>query len=129
MCKKRKRILMCRFHLDGHDRGLLTVMHALKNAGIEVIYVHFSHPREILKSAIQEDVDAIGISSSLGQHLLIASLLLEELRKNEVNVPVIMGGIIPSVDVPKLLDIGVRQCFGPGSTPKEAVSFISKNVT
>lgn len=125
MSKAVLRILLGRFHLDGHDRGILTIMEALRNAGMEIIYVHFVHPRELVKAAMEENVDVIGITSSLGQHLLVTSLLLEELKNSQLSIPVIVGGIVPSVDVPKLLDMGVKQVFGPGSAPQEAVSFLS----
>jgi len=124
----RPRILLGRFELDGHDRGILAVMNALRNAGMEVVYVHFSDAKEIVQSVIEEDVDLIGITSSLGEHIFVSSLLLEELNKAKVNVPVILGGVIPNMDVPKLLDIGVRRVFGPGSAPQEVVSFVSQIV-
>ena len=126
MSKKKPRVLLARFHLDGHDRGILSVMHALRNAGMEVIYIHFSNPKEIVKSAVEECVDLIGITSSLGQHLFVSSMLFEELGNNGVDIAVIIGGVIPSPDVPKLLDIGVKKVFGPGSKPQDAASFISE---
>ena len=113
--------------------GILTLnrpdkRNALRNAGVEVVYVHFSDAKEIVQSAIEEDVDLIGITSSLGEHLLVSPLSLEELNKVKVNVPVILGGVIPNIDVPKLLDIGGRRVFGPGSVPQEVVSFVSQIV-
>lgn len=128
MSKDRPRILVARFALDGHDRGILTIMNALRDAGMEVIYIRFTNPNEIVKSAIEEDVDMIAITSSLGQHLLVSSRLLKELEKSETHIPVIIGGVIPGTDVPKLLDLGVKNVFGPGSTPREAVSFIYQTV-
>ena len=126
MDNNRAKILLGRFALDGHDKGIITVMNACKNAGMEIVYIHFSNPRELVKSAIEEDVDLIGVSSSLGQHMLVFSMLMEELSHNKVNIPVIVGGVIPSIDVPKLMAMGVKKVFGPGSTPEEAVSFISQ---
>ena len=126
MSKKKPRVLLARFHLDGHDRGILSVMHALRDAGMEVIYIHFTHPKEIVKSAIEEYVDLIGLTSSIGQHLLVSSMLFEELGNNGVDIPVTVGGVIPSPDVPKLLDMGVKKVFGPGSKPQDVVSFISE---
>ena len=128
MSKDNPKILMARFDLDGHDRGVLTVINALRNSGMEVVYIHFSNPKEIVQSVIEEDADMIGITSSLGQHDLVTSMLLEELRIKGVDVPVIVGGVIPSTDVKGLLAIGVKGVFGPGSTPKQAVSFISEVV-
>ena len=123
---QRPRILVARFSLDGHDRGILTVMHALRNAGMEVIYILFSDPREILKVAIEEAVDVIGMTSSQGEHLLVCSRLMDEMNRQKAEIPVIIGGVIPSVDVQKLLDMGVKRVFGPGSKPSDAVSFISQ---
>ena len=124
MNKNRVKILLGRFDLDGHDRGILSVIDACKNAGIEVVYVHFSNPREIVKSAIEEDVDLIGITSSLGQHEMVSSILIEELGSQKMEIPVIMGGVIPNMDIPGLMAMGVSRVFAPGSSPGEAVSFI-----
>ena len=126
MKKSKPKILLARFDLDGHDRGIIFIMQALRNAGMEIVYIHFNNPREIVKSAIEEDVDLIGITSSLGQHLFISSMLMEELQNNKVNIPVIEGGVIPSVDIPELSNMGIKRVFGPGSTPQEAVTFISQ---
>jgi methylmalonyl-CoA mutase C-terminal domain/subunit len=123
---QRPRILIARFSLDGHDRGILTVMHALRNAGMEIVYIFFSDPKEIVKVAIEEAVDVIGVTSSQGEHLLVCSQLMDELNKQKTDVPVIIGGVIPSVDVQKLLDMGIKRVFGPGSKPSDAVSFISQ---
>jgi len=124
--KRRAKILLARFDLDGHDKGIVSIMNALRNAGMEIVYIHFSNPEEIVKSAIQEDVDLIGITSSLGQHLLVSSTLMQELSDNKINTPVIIGGVIPNIDVPTLINMGIKKVFGPGSTPQEAVAFASQ---
>ena len=124
--RTRPKILLARFDLDGHDRGILFIINALRNAGMEIVYIHFSNPKEIVKTAIEEDADLIGITSSLGQHLLVSSLLMEELHSNKVDIPVIIGGVIPGTDVPELINMGIKQVFGPGSTPQEAVTFVSQ---
>ena len=124
--KEKPKVLLGRFALDGHDKGIITVINACKNAGMEIVYIHFSNPRELVKSAVEEGADVIGITSSLGQHLLVSSVLMDEFSHNKVNIPVIIGGGIPSIDVPKLMDMGIKKVFGPGSTPEEAVSFISQ---
>ena len=126
MEKRRAKILLARFDLDGHDKGIVSIMNALRNAGMEIVYIHFSNPEEIVKSAIQEDVDLIGITSSLGQHLLVSSTLMQELSDNKINTPVIIGGVIPNIDVPTLINMGIKKVFGPGSTPQEAVAFASQ---
>ena len=118
--------LFARYTLDGHDRGIITVINACRIAGMEVVYIHFSDPGEIVKSAVEEDVDIIGVTSSMGEHLYVASNLMKALRKGKIDIPVIFGGVIPNVDMPKLLNIGVKRVFGPGLPPEEAVKFISE---
>ena len=124
--RRKPRVLMARFHLDGHERGLMTVMQALRDAGMEVIYIRFINPKEIVKAALEEDADIIGVTSSQGEHLMVCSLLMEELHKNQLKIPVIVGGVVPSADVPKLMNMGIRRFFGPGSRPLDAVLFFSK---
>ena len=128
MSEKQVRILLARFGLDGHDRGIITIINACKDAGIEVIYIHFTDAEQVVKSAIAEDVDVIGITSSMGEHAYIAARIIGAQNKNQADIPLIMGGVIPTVDVSKLLDMGVKAVFGPGSRPQEAVSFISQAV-
>jgi methylmalonyl-CoA mutase C-terminal domain/subunit len=118
------RILIARFNLDGHDRGIFTVINALKISGMEVIYILFAHPRQIVKAAIEEGVDVIGVTSSQGEHMLVCSTLMEELRNGEMNIPVIIGGVVPTADIPKLKKIGVKRVFGPGSKPSDAAAYI-----
>ena len=128
MTGKKIRILMGRFALDGHDRGILTVISALKNAGVEVVYVYFDNPLQLVKSAIEEGVDVIGITASMGEHMLTCSVLMEQLRESKLEIPVIVGGVIPAADLSRLTELGVKKVFGPGSKPQDAVSFISKIV-
>ena len=128
MEKIRGRILIGRYHLDGHDRGILSVIAALRNAGIEVIYMLFCHPNEIIQAAIEEDPDVIGLASSLGQHEMFVPLLMEGLAEKNLNLPVILGGIVPTADVPNLMAKGVKQVFGPGSRPESAVSLVKELV-
>ncbi len=128
MSKHKPRVLIARYDLDGHDRGILVVMNALKNAGAEVIYIHFSNPNEIAKAAIEEDVDLIGITSSLGQHNFVCSALCEDLKKKAQNIPVIIGGVLPNSDIPRLLEMGVKKVFGPGTAPRDVVTFVDSLV-
>lgn len=123
------KILLARFTLDGHDRGIITITNACREAGMEVVYIHFSDVKEILKSAIEEDVDVIGITSSMGQHLWVASKLMEALKGDNIDIPVVFGGVMPTVDTPKLLNLGVKGVFGPGSSPGEAIELLSKLAT
>lgn len=120
------KVLLARFTLDGHDRGIVTVINACRDAGMEVIYIHFSDVREVVKSAMEEDVDIVGITSSMGQHLYVAPRLMQALRQTKMNIPVIFGGVIPTVDVPKLVNLGITRVFGPGSSPAEAVKYITE---
>ena len=124
----RGRILIGRYHLDGHDRGILSVIAALRDAGVEVIYMLFSHPNDIIQAAIEEDPDVVGLSSSLGQHEMFVTMLIEGLAEKGLDLPVVLGGIIPTADVPMLRAKGVKQVFGPGSTPEAAVSLVKELV-
>ena len=123
---KKIRVLFCRYTVDGHDRGLLTIMNRCRDAGMEVIYIHFFDVQEIARAAVQEDADVIGITTSMGQHFFILEELLALLKKDNYNMPVIMGGVIPTADVPRLKEMGAKGVFGPGSYPDEAVKLISE---
>ncbi|MBI4618905.1 MAG: cobalamin B12-binding domain-containing protein [Desulfobacterales bacterium] len=122
--KEKMKVLMARFSLDGHDRGLLSIMSSFRDAGIEVVYIYFSDPKELAKVAEEEDADVIGLTSSMGQHLYIASTLLNALNERRINAPVIIGGVIPTRDVPQLIDMGIKKVFGPGSAPRDAIDFV-----
>ena len=118
------RVLFARFTLDGHDRGVITVISACRDVGMEVIYIHFTNPREIVKAAIEEDVDVIGVTSSLGEHMRVAEKLVAQIEKEGIDIPVIFGGVIPTVDIPRLQGVGVKRTFVPGSSPADAVASI-----
>ncbi|MCA1960956.1 MAG: cobalamin B12-binding domain-containing protein [Desulfomonile sp.] len=111
------RVLVAKPGLDGHDRGAKVIAHALKDAGFEVIYSGLHQTVEaIVEIAIQEDVDVIGLSIMSGAHLPIAERLIGLLREKEVDdVMVVVGGVIPSRDIPKLKEMGVAEVF-PGGT-------------
>ncbi|MBI4285404.1 MAG: cobalamin B12-binding domain-containing protein [Chloroflexi bacterium] len=126
MPHRKPKVLLARFELDGHDRGILVIMNALRNAGMEVIYIHFSDPKEIVKSALEEDVDLIGVASSIGQHLAVSRDLLDGLRTNNTDIPVIVGGVVPATDIPRLAEMGIRRVFGPGTRPQDVVAFVSQ---
>lgn len=114
---KKHRILIAKPGLDGHDRGAKVVAHALRDAGFEVIYTGLRQtPEQIVKTAIQEDVDLIGLSILSGAHLQLSKKVIDLMKKEGIgHVPVFVGGIIPPDDVPKLLEIGVCRVFGPGT--------------
>ncbi len=122
------RVLIAKPGLDGHDRGALVVARALRDAGMEVIYTGLRRtPEEIVEAALQEDVDAIGVSILSGAHESLVGRLMELLRERSLgDVPVFVGGIIPDEDVPKLEKMGVAGVFPPGSSLEEIVGFVSE---
>jgi len=129
MSNRRIRVLIAKPGLDGHDRGAKVMAHALKDAGMEVIYsgLHQTVPA-IVKMAVQEDVDVIGLSIMSGAHVPIARKLMELIRKEALdNVIVVVGGVIPTKDIPILKEIGVKGIF-PGGTPfEESINFIREH--
>ncbi len=120
------RILIGKPGLDGHDRGAKVVARALRDAGMEVIYTGLRQtPEMIVEAALQEDVDAIGLSILSGAHLPLVARLMDLLRENEMSdVPVFLGGIIPADDLAQLAGMGVRGVFGPGTSTEEIVAFV-----
>lgn len=128
--KKRVRILVAKPGLDGHDRGAKVIAHALKESGMEVIYSGLHRTiDQIITIAVQEDVDVIGLSIMSGAHIPIAKRLIEKAKEKGLgDRMVVVGGVIPSRDVPILKEIGVRGVF-PGGTPlNEIVGFLQDNV-
>jgi methylmalonyl-CoA mutase C-terminal domain/subunit len=124
------RILIGKPGLDGHDRGAKVVARALRDAGMEVIYTGLHQkPEEIVAAALQEDVDAVGLSLLSGAHLTLVPMICRMLQEQGAgDVLVFCGGIIPQEDVPALQAAGVRGVFGPGTTTDAIVSFIQKDV-
>ena len=112
--------------LDGHDRGALVVARALRDAGMEAIYTGLRQtPEQIVDAALQEDVDAIGVSILSGAHHYLLSRIAELLRENDMeDVLLFAGGIIPDKDVPALREVGVARVFPPGSRTRAIVSFL-----
>src|SRR5216117_3607386 len=125
MPEKKIRVLIAKPGLDGHDRGAKVIARALRDAGMEVIYTGLRQtPEMIASAALQEDADVIGLSILSGAHNHIAPRLMELLRtKGLDDVLVLIGGIIPDVDIPKLKDIGVRGVFLPGTPMQEIIDF------
>lgn len=116
------RILVAKPGLDGHDRGALVVARALRDAGFEVIYTGLRRtPEEIVEAALQEDVEAVGVSILSGAHRPLVRRILEGLSERGLgDVPVFVGGVIPDRDVGHLRDMGVAQVFGPDTPTSEA---------
>ena len=130
MSKKKIRVLIAKPGLDGHDRGAKVVARALRDAGMEVIYTGIRQtPDMIVQSALQEDVDVIGLSCLSGAHLELFSDVMNGLHESNMdNVNVIAGGIIPEDDIPELQKIGVKAVFGPGTHTSEIVDAVNKLV-
>jgi len=127
---KRIRVLVAKPGLDGHDRGAKIVARALRDAGMEVIYTGLRQtPEQIARAAVQEDVDAIGISILSGAHNTIMPRICELLRaENMDDVLLVVGGIIPEEDVASLKQAGVAEVFQPGASTQEIVEFIRDHV-
>ena len=125
---KKIRVLIAKPGLDGHDRGAKVIARALRDAGMEVIYTGLRQtPEDIVEAAIQEDVDAIGLSSLSGAHMALFPDVVKLLKKRKAgDIVVVGGGIIPEDDVPKLKKAGIKAVFGPGTPLAEIVSFFQK---
>ena len=124
------RVVIAKPGLDGHDRGAKVIARALRDAGMEVIYTGLRQtPEMIASAALQEDADCIGLSILSGAHNHIVPRLMELLRdKGLDDVLVVIGGIIPDVDIPKLKEMGVKGIFLPGTPMQEIIGFIQGNV-
>ncbi len=119
------RVLVAKVGLDGHDRGVKVVARILRDAGMEVVYTGlFQTPTSVAVSAIQEDVDVVGLSMLSGAHLTLAPLVVEELRQRGSAIPVVVGGIVPGNDVDDLRAAGVAAVFGPGASADEIVATV-----
>ena len=123
------RVVIAKPGLDGHDRGAKVIARALRDAGMEVIYTGLRQtPEQIAAAALQEDADVIGLSILSGAHMHICPRLMELLKEKQLDdVMVVVGGIIPDVDIPKLRAIGVSGIFLPGTPMQEIIEFIQKN--
>lgn len=127
---ERVRILIAKPGLDGHDRGAKVVARALRDAGFEVIYTGLHQtPEMIVTAAVQEDVDAIGLSILSGAHMALFPRILELLRQRGLDdVVVFAGGIIPDEDMPVLKEMGIREIFTPGTPLAQIVEWVRNNV-
>lgn len=128
MPEKKLRILIAKPGLDGHDRGAKVVARALRDAGMEVIYTGLRQtPESIVETALQEDVDIIGLSILSGAHNHLFKKVIDLLKKEGAeDIPIFGGGIIPEDDMPYLMDIGVKKIFGPGTSTENIVSYIKE---
>jgi methylmalonyl-CoA mutase C-terminal domain/subunit len=126
---QRIRVVIAKPGLDGHDRGAKVMARALRDAGMEVIYTGLRQtPEQIVTAALQEDADVIGLSILSGAHMYICPRIMELLREQGLtDVLVVLGGIIPDVDVPRLKELGIRGIFPPGTRMQQIVDFIREN--
>lgn len=127
---ERIRVLIAKVGLDGHDRGSLIVTQALRDAGMEVIYSGLKNtPENVVASAIQEDVDVLGVSILSGAHMVLVPEIMELLKENEAeDIIVLVGGVMPPSDVPKLKSLGVDNVFLPGTKISEIVKYVNDRV-
>jgi methylmalonyl-CoA mutase, C-terminal domain len=129
MMKQKTRFLLGKIGLDGHTTGMFVVGKALSSAGMEVIFGGIRvTPAQMASTALQEDVDAIGVSMLSGSHMTAVPSLLNQLKEKGIDkrVSVFVGGIIPPEDIPKLKEMGVREVFTPGADLGEIVQSIQK---
>jgi methylmalonyl-CoA mutase C-terminal domain/subunit len=127
--KKSIRILIARLGMDAHWRGSIMVARALRDAGMEVIYLGNQLPAEIVEAAIQEDVDVIGLSTLSGNHMMLAPEVVKLLQvKGAEGKAVILGGTIPPDDIPGLKAAGIGEVFGPGSSFDNIIKYITTTI-
>ena len=128
--QRRYRVVIAKPGLDGHDRGAKVIARALRDAGMEVIYTGLRQtPEMIASAALQEDVDAVGISILSGAHNTLCPRIVELLRSNGMDdTLVLVGGIVPQEDIVKLKSIGVSEVFPPGTSTEDIVKFINANI-
>jgi len=124
---KKIRVLIGKPGLDGHDRGAKVIARALRDAGMEVIYTGIRRtPQEIVESAIQEDVDVIGLSILSGAHKNLCKKIIELLKKKNADIPVMLGGIIPEEDITELKEMGIVEIFISGTPLSEIIEKVKK---
>lgn len=130
MEERKIRILVAKPGLDGHDRGAKVIARGLRDAGMEVIYTGLRQtPEMVVEAALQEDVDVIGLSILSGAHKALVPRIMDLLREQEMDdVPVVLGGIIPSDDVEDMKEAGVTDVFGPGTRMEKIVGAIQEAV-
>lgn len=130
MNERKIRVLVAKPGLDGHDRGAKVVARALRDAGMEVIYTGLRQtPEMVAESALQEDVDVVGLSILSGAHMALVPRVLDLLKQNgQENVRVFIGGIVPDEDAPQLRQLGVSGIYGPGTMTDEIIADIRSAV-
>jgi len=123
------RVVLAKLGLDGHDRGIKVVARMLRDAGMEVIYLGLRQTTDsIVAAAEQEDADVIGLSMHNAGHLTLGPAMLTALREADLNVPVVIGGIVPAADLDELTESGVAAVLGPGASAEEVVATVRRVV-
>ncbi len=127
---RKLRVLIAKPGLDGHDRGARVIARAFRDAGFEVIYTGCHQtPEQIVSTALQEDVDLIGLSILSGAHMYSFPRIMELLKENNAeDITVIGGGIFPTEDIPKLKEIGIKEIFEPGTLLEDIIEWVKTNV-
>ena len=128
--ERKIRVIVAKPGLDSHDRGAKIVARAFRDAGMEVIYTGLRQtPEQIVETALQEDVDVIGLSILSGAHMSLFPRIMDLIRKKDLqDILVFAGGIIPNEDIPALKKIGIKEVFGPGTRTDDLVNFVRENV-
>jgi methylmalonyl-CoA mutase C-terminal domain/subunit len=128
--ERKIRVIVAKPGLDSHDRGAKIVPRAFRDAGMEVIYTGLRQtPEQIVETALQEDVDVIGLSILSGAHMSLFPRIMDLIREKDLqDILVFAGGIIPNEDIPALMKIGIKKVFGPGTRTDDLVSFVRENV-
>ena len=128
--KERLRVIVAKPGLDGHDRGAKIIARAFRDAGFEVIYTGLRQtPEQIVNAALQEDADVVGLSVLSGAHMTLCPRIMELMKKEGLDdVMVVVGGIIPNQDIPKLKASGVAEIFQPGASTEDIIAYVRKNV-
>ncbi len=125
------RVLVAKPGLDGHDRGAKVIARALRDAGMEVVYTGLHQtPEQIVDAALQEDVDVLALSILSGAHPTLVPRIMDLIKQNHLDdMLVLLGGIIPDDDVPRMMKAGVARVFGPGTDTQNIVAFIRERVS
>jgi methylmalonyl-CoA mutase, C-terminal domain len=122
-----KRLLLAKTGLDCHDTGIVTIAQTLREAGYEVIYLGLHNsPKDVVKAAIEEDADAIGVSYLSGQHMTQMRRLLDAMRATSLTIPVLCGGVIPADDAAELRNMGVAAVIAPGTLTAELLAIVEE---
>jgi len=130
MAKKKIKVIISKVGLDGHDRGAKVVASLLREAGMEVVYLGmYQTPQSIVKAAVEEDADVIGLSYLSGEHLVYTPLIVEEMKKHGLeDVLLVAGGSFPPEDIPVMKEMGIDEVFRGGSLTADIVKYIEEHV-